>query len=201
MDTRPTPELVTQGGTQAIGITKKANGNYLVTLEEPIHGYGTGLTWEFTPGGLYCGFEKDRGHEYHLTKPIEITAGELRERAKELDRRWDEAKEAVDSIPSPSVGLPTDAVERKGVPIFSGVLKYFPDAVAMVARLSKVGNEQHNPGKPLFWDRSKSGDELDALSRHLIDAGTDDTDGIPHSAKVAWRALANLQKELESKAS
>jgi len=90
-----------------------------------------------------------------------------------------------------------EAKERKETPIFSGVLNYFPDAIRAVARVSFVGNEQHNPGQPLFWDRSKSTDELDALTRHLIDAGTLDTDGIRHSAKVAWRALANLQKEIE----
>ena len=89
------------------------------------------------------------------------------------------------------------AKERKECPVFSGVLRYFPDAIKEVARVSRIGNEQHNPGKPLFWDRSKSQDELDALARHLIDAGTLDTDGVRHSAKVAWRALANLQKELE----
>lgn len=93
--------------------------------------------------------------------------------------------------------LPTDPKERKDVPIYSGVIKYFPDALAAVAECSKKGNDQHNPGKPLHWDRSKSGDELDALQRHLIEAGTVDTDGIRHSAKVAWRALANLQKEIE----
>ena len=60
-----------------------------------------------------------------------------------------------------------------------------------------MGNEQHNPGSELHWDRGKSTDELDALSRHLIDAGTLDSDGLRHSAKVAWRALANLQKEIE----
>ena len=60
-----------------------------------------------------------------------------------------------------------------------------------------MGNNQHNPDKELHWDRSKSGDELDALSRHLLQAGTFDDDGIRHSTKVAWRALANLQKELE----
>ena len=58
-------------------------------------------------------------------------------------------------------------------------------------------NDQHNPGIPLHWDRSKSGDELDALTRHLMDAGSMDSDGTRHSAKVAWRALANLQKEIE----
>ncbi len=93
--------------------------------------------------------------------------------------------------------LPTDPKARKDVPIYSGCLKYFPRALAAVANLSRVGNEQHNPGKPLHWDRSKSTDEHDALTRHLIEAGTIDTDGQRHSTKVAWRALAALEKELE----
>lgn len=94
--------------------------------------------------------------------------------------------------------LPTDAKSRKAVPIYSGVLRYFPDAIAAVAACSKAGNDQHNPGQPLHWDRAKSTDEHDALVRHLMEAGTVDTDGIRHSAKVAWRALAALQKELEN---
>ena len=89
---------------------------------------------------------------------------------------------------------------RKQMPVFSGVLNYFPDAIRELSKVSYVGNQQHNPDKPLHWDRSKSGDELDALARHLLEAGTIDTDGIRHSAKVAWRALANLQKELEKSA-
>ena len=31
-----------------------------------------------------------------------------------------------------------------------------------------------------------------------MEAGKIDTDGVRHSAKVAWRAMANLQKELEN---
>jgi len=93
--------------------------------------------------------------------------------------------------------LPKDSQERKDTPVYAGVLKYFPRAIAAVAQVSKAGNDQHNPGTDLHWDRDKSGDELDALTRHLMEAGTMDTDGIPHSAKVAWRALANLEKELE----
>tara|TARA_B100000242_G_scaffold67616_1_gene42127 strand:+ start:924 stop:1202 length:279 start_codon:yes stop_codon:yes gene_type:complete len=89
-------------------------------------------------------------------------------------------------------------MKRKEIPVYSGVLKYFPDAIKEVAKCSYRGNQQHNPNKKLHWDRSKSGDELDALSRHLLDAGTFDSDGIRHSAKVAWRALANLQKEIEN---
>ena len=89
---------------------------------------------------------------------------------------------------------------RKDTPVFSGVLKYFPDAIAEVAKCSFVGQQQHNPDKPLAWDRSKSGDEYDALMRHLMDATVDDydTDGTLHKAKVAWRALAGLQKHLEN---
>lgn len=92
-----------------------------------------------------------------------------------------------------------DAKERKERPVFTGVLKYFPDAIMEVAKVSLAGNQQHHPDKPLHWDRAKSTDELDALSRHLIDAGKIDDDGQLHSAKVAWRALANLQKELEDR--
>jgi len=90
-----------------------------------------------------------------------------------------------------------EAKARKETPVFSGFIKYFPLAIAEVARCSFQANEQHNPGTPVHWDRAKSGDELDALARHLIDAGTIDDDGIRHSAKVAWRALANLEKEIE----
>ena len=84
------------------------------------------------------------------------------------------------------------------MPVFSGVLKYFPLALLEVSKVSLAGNKQHNKGKPLHWDRSKSTDELDALTRHLLDAGKIDSDGIRHSAKIAWRSLANLQKELEN---
>jgi hypothetical protein len=89
------------------------------------------------------------------------------------------------------------AQERKDTPVYSGVLMYFPDAINALAQCSKAGNEQHNPGTPLGWDRSKSGDEMDALMRHAMEAGTVDDDRVRHSTKTLWRAAANLQKELE----
>jgi len=88
--------------------------------------------------------------------------------------------------------------ERKARPVFTGVIKYFPKALMEIARVSLAGNKQHHPDKPLHWDREKSTDDFDALARHLIDAGTMDDDGIRHTAKVAWRALACLEKELEA---
>ena len=86
--------------------------------------------------------------------------------------------------------LPTDPKARKAIPIYSGCVAYFPLALAAVAKLSKAGNDQHNPGKPLHWDRSKSGDELDAMMRHIVEGDWD---------AVAWRALAHLQKMEEAK--
>ncbi len=94
--------------------------------------------------------------------------------------------------------LPVDAAERKDGPIASGVLDYFPDAIAEIAKVSKIGNDQHNPGSPLHWDRAKSQDEADALIRHFMERGSNDADGQRHSAKMAWRALALLQKEIEN---
>ena len=98
----------------------------------------------------------------------------------------------------PAGELPTDAQARKAIPVATGFVDYFPKAMVEVATLSRIGNDQHNPGKPLHWDRAKSGDESDALMRHFIQRGTLDTDGVRHTAKVAWRAMALLEKELEN---
>jgi hypothetical protein len=86
---------------------------------------------------------------------------------------------------------------RKETPIARGVLDYFPLAIQEVARVSKAGNDQHNPGLPMHWAREKSTDHADCIVRHLIDRGKFDSDGQRHTAKVAWRALALLQEELE----
>lgn len=94
--------------------------------------------------------------------------------------------------------LPTTAPERKNLPVGTGVLDYFPDALIAVAEVSYVGNEQHNPGQHLHWDRSKSKDQSDCIIRHFLERGTFDDDGTRHSAKMAWRALALLQLEIES---
>jgi hypothetical protein len=95
--------------------------------------------------------------------------------------------------------LPTDSAARKDVPLASGCLDYFPDALAEVARLSQIGNDKHNPGEPLHWSRHKSNDHADCILRHMLERGTVDTDGLLHDVKVAWRALAMLQVALEKR--
>lgn len=95
--------------------------------------------------------------------------------------------------------LPYTKQERKDRPMHEGALLYFPDAIAELARVSKVGNDQHNPGEPMHWAREKSSDHGDCIVRHQCEAGTVDDDGLLHSAKVFWRAGAQLQLELEER--
>lgn len=104
------------------------------------------------------------------------------------------------STPVP-VGLPTEAATRKAIPIYSGFVKYFPDAIAAVAELSRIANEQHNPGEELHWAKEKSSDEGDALMRHQTEHGAGrlrDLEGVLHATKVAWRGMAQLQRLADS---
>lgn len=88
---------------------------------------------------------------------------------------------------------------RDDYPLFSGLLAYFPNALSEVARCSKVGNDQHNPGEPLHWARHKSTAHADKILRHLRDSLFEplDDDGVLHVVKVAWRALALAEEALE----
>lgn len=94
--------------------------------------------------------------------------------------------------------LPAESAERKAIPMTTGVLDYFPAAIAEVAKVSKAGNEKHNPGQEMHHARGKSTDHADSILRHLAERGGIDADtGVRHSAELAWRALALLQQELE----
>lgn len=106
-------------------------------------------------------------------------------------------KRGPGGAPTRATTFPLEAKARKNYPIASGVLDYFPDALVAIAEISKSGNDQHNPGLPLRWTRSKSSDESDTCIRHFLQRGTIDTDGMRHTAKAAWRLLALLQKEIE----
>ena len=95
--------------------------------------------------------------------------------------------------------------ERKGFPITTGFLDYFPDAVAAAAEVSFLGNQKHNPGQPLHHSRGKSSDHADCIGRHLMQRGGFEEITISgvkhlvrHSAALFWRAAALLQEELEA---
>lgn len=97
--------------------------------------------------------------------------------------------------------LPTDSATRKEYPILSGFLKYFPAAIAGVAKVSKLGNDKHNPGEALHHARGKSMDHGDCILRHLMDvqdlltckASTPEAILLEVNQMV-WRALAYSQE-------
>lgn len=116
-------------------------------------------------------------------------------------------KRAAGAVPAPSRKrlIDADSATRKRYPMASGLIDYFPDALAEVASVSWAGNEKHNPGEPMHHARGKSMDHPDCIMRHLTERGGFDVieiAGVPHrvrhSAALAWRALALLQEELEA---
>lgn len=111
------------------------------------------------------------------------------------------------SINSRAMTLPINSQERKNFPVMSGCLNYFPAALSGVAKISKQGNDKHNPGEPLHHARNKSTDHGDCIIRHLIDvqdllAAFERSAQVPSShprlleevSSLAWRALALSQE-------
>lgn len=101
---------------------------------------------------------------------------------------------------TPPLSLPEDDALRGDFLMADGLLDYFPNALAAVARHSKLAGDKHHPGEPVHWERSKSTDHRNKILRHLVDAGDGrvDKDGNLHSVALAWRALALAQEEQEA---
>jgi hypothetical protein len=102
--------------------------------------------------------------------------------------------------------LPTDSDARKEIPLLEGCVRYFPAALAGVAKHSKAGNEKHNHGQPLHHARGKSPDHGNCMLRHIVDiqdllVGSDSATPdqkrliLEEANALAWRALA-LSQEL-----
>ena len=129
------------------------------------------------------------GHEYWEDVHDALVDGTydvLRADQKGEEYHWHDDSDDYSDVATTGP-LPTDAAERKTYPIYSGFIKNWPNAIAAVSHLSYNGSKQHHPDKPVHWDMSKSGDELDALMRHMIDGDWE---------QVAWRAMANLERKL-----
>lgn len=109
------------------------------------------------------------------------------------------------SLRNPQRRITGGSEYRKGFPVCSGFIDYFPDAIAEASNVSFVGNMKHNPGEPMHHARGKSMDHADCIARHLMERGGYDiviVDGVEyrirHSAALLWRAAALLQEELEA---
>jgi hypothetical protein len=156
--------------------------------------------------GKNCGCDTAAGHQCENCRmgawvDVEQQLADMK-RARRFPGEPETSPEVQELILGPGVAQVLQprpsGTDRKNYPVTTGVFDYFPDALLEVAAVSKAGSKQHHPDEPLHWDRSKSTDDADALGRHLLQRGTRDDDGQRHSAKVAWRALAVLQKEIEA---
>ena len=113
--------------------------------------------------------------------------------------------------------LPKDDKQRKMLPIFRLVSRYFPKALREVTRVAVANNARYNPGKApsdINWARGKSTDQMGSLFRHMLEF---DVDGLIFEelppevqaacgpgfervyvlAEAAWRALAALELCIE----
>ncbi|OGT57380.1 MAG: hypothetical protein A3E01_07065 [Gammaproteobacteria bacterium RIFCSPHIGHO2_12_FULL_63_22] len=151
----------------------------------------------------------NNGHDAYISSMI--AAADAARAQEEEYFLWRDAVEVSNELAAQTVTVSDtlsprllgrmSSAERKEYPITRGVLDYFPDALALVSHLSWAGNQKHNPGQPMHWARSKSGDHSDCLGRHLLERDGSDflelDDGqrveIPHRVAIAWRALAELQ--------
>lgn len=127
-------------------------------------------------------------------------------------RKRESAKyiENADKLSTKRLTLPTDSEERKSYPLYRGCLQYFSAALAGVAKVSKLGNDKHNPGQPLHHARGKSTDHADCIIRHLIDvsdllaakergdASVTTEQILLEVSQMTWRALA-FSQELNEK--
>jgi hypothetical protein len=146
------------------------------SLEDPIDGNYM-LFLEKNTGDLYTSDVRERKPFAHLVRESEF---------------WIEV-----DFPEPEK-VKSESQIRKESPVYSGVFKYFPDALMAVAQQSWHGNQKHNPNQPLHWAKEKSNDHYDCLLRHILTPEQVDPDtGLIHAVAVAWRALAQLQLYLE----
>lgn len=104
--------------------------------------------------------------------------------------------EPVAESPASTRVIPDDD-KRDNYPLFDVLFGYFPAAMCELARWSKVGNEQHNPGEDLHWSREKSTDHRNKIMRHLMDYDQRESNGFYEAVPMLWRCAALVQELLE----
>jgi len=144
--------------------------------------------WDgYEVGGPTPGVSPDCAFHSYTTRTIPVVQAAVADKSA-LPAASDKCAQISDTLfPAP---------DRKEYPLFTGWLRYFPHAHAAASRCSHIANEQHNPGEPVHWDKSKSIGEGNELLRHLLQAGTRDADGQRHSVKVLWRAAELVEREI-----
>ena len=174
--------------------------------KDTIHDMFHGICWPCNDNKIMAKWSKpqktitDKGYSKIILNPsLKMSNEEI----IELDKKVRPQKY------SSKMTLPTDSTERKNYPLFRGLLRYFPAALAGVANTSQKGNEKHNPGQELHHARGKSTDHGDCILRHLMDltdllaardrgAEVSDEQILEEVNSLTWRSLALSQELHES---
>jgi len=111
---------------------------------------------------------------------------------------------------------PENDKERKNTPVFKMRTRYFPKALREVTKVCVANNVRYNPDREpadINWARDKSKDQLGSLDRHITEREVDGKvfeaidpaiaakvgfDRIYVMAEAAWRALAQLELDIEA---
>ena len=111
---------------------------------------------------------------------------------------------------------PENDKERKNTPVFKMRTRYFPKALREVTKVCVANNVRYNPDREpadINWARGKSADQLGSLDRHITEREVDGKvfeaidpaiaakvgfDRIYVMAEAAWRALAQLELDIEA---
>lgn len=112
--------------------------------------------------------------------------------------------------------FPEDDSERKMLPVFKMLTRYFPKAMREVTRVCVANNVRYNPDKTpsdITWARGKSTDQLGCAFRHIAEREVDGKvfEAVPKAvteatgiervyvlAEAAWRINAALELEIEA---
>lgn len=93
-------------------------------------------------------------------------------------------------------------MDASKVPIFKGLVGYFPRALEQVAAVSAYGASKYDWNG---WEKVPDGEEryLDGMMRHVqklaVEGNYDVGDSeLPHLAQIAWNALAVLEMKMRT---
>ena len=109
--------------------------------------------------------------------------------------------------------------DRKMMPVFKMLTRYFPKAMREITRVCVANNVRYSPDREpadIQWARGKSPDQLGSCFRHMMEREVDGKifDEVPKEvtattgidrvyvlSEAAWRILAALELDIEQQES
>lgn len=115
--------------------------------------------------------------------------------------------------------FPDDDKQRKMIPVFKMMTRYFPKAFREITKVCVANNVRYNPDREpadINWTRGKSPDQLGSALHHMMESAVDGKvfESVPPEvaakvgfdkvyvlAEAAWRVCAALELAIETEES